>query len=148
MEASLREHLGSVFEDPLESSIPAHALGAAVDHVAGGGLVQPDLAVFGPDDGVPMVLVMTAFSDGRLIISTNLGFIVLDPDTGEVLDNRALGGMGWAAFTPAVYNEHVIVGNFFSGDVIKYSLASGEVVARANIGQKNSLSGVVQFPGL
>jgi hypothetical protein len=108
----------------------------------------PDLAVFGPDDGVPMVLVMTAFSDGRLIISTNLGFIVLDPDTGEVLDNRALGGMGWAALTPAVDNEHVIVGNFFSGDVIKYNLASGEVVARANIGQKNSLSGVVQFPGL
>tara|TARA_B110000467_G_scaffold11663_1_gene9851 strand:+ start:2075 stop:2239 length:165 start_codon:yes stop_codon:yes gene_type:complete len=42
---------------------------------------------------------------------------VLDPDTSEVLDNRALGGMGWAALTPAVDNEHVIVGNFFSGDV-------------------------------
>ena len=67
---------------------------------------------------------------------------------GEVLDNRALGGMGWAALTPAFDNEHVIVGNFFSGDIIKYNLASGEVVARANIGQKNSLSGVVQFPGL
>jgi hypothetical protein len=107
-----------------------------------------DLAVFSPDDGVPMVLVMTAFPDGRLLISTNLGFIVLDPDSGEVLDNRQLGGMGWAALAPSLDNEHVIVGNFFSGDVVKYSMTSGEIIARNNIGQKNSLSGVVQFPGL
>lgn len=107
----------------------------------------PDLAEFGPDDGVPMVLVMVAFPDGRLLISTNLGFIVLDPETGELIENHALGGMGWAALAPSVDSEHVIVGNFFSGDIVSYSLAKGEIVARANIGQKNSLSGVVQFQG-
>jgi len=108
----------------------------------------PDLAVMGPDSGVPMVLVLVARPDGRLLISTNLGFIVMDQDNGEVLENHALGGMGWAALAPGIDNEHVIVGNFFSGDVIKYSVISKEIVARNNIGQKNSLSGVVQFPGL
>ena len=108
----------------------------------------PDLAVLGPQSGVPMVLVMVAFPDGRLLISTNIGFIVMDPDTGKVLDNRKLGGMGWAALAPGIDNEHVIVGNFFSGEVVKYSMTKGEIVARNNIGEKNSLSGVAQFPGL
>jgi hypothetical protein len=107
----------------------------------------PDLAVLGPDSGVPMLLVMTALADGRLLISTNLGFIVMDPDSGEILDNRALGGMGWAALAPAIDEGNVIVGNFFTGDIVSYNLAKSEIVARANIGQKNSLSGVVQFPG-
>lgn len=107
----------------------------------------PDLAVFGPDAGVPMLLVMVARPDGRLLISTNVGFIVVDQDTGEVLENRALGGMGWAALAPSIDNDHVIVGNFFSGEVVKYSLGGGEVVARNNIGEQKSLSGVVQYPG-
>ena len=80
----------------------------------------PDLAEFGPDSGVPMVLVMSAMPDGRLLISTNLGFVIVDPDSGELLSSHALGGMGWAAIAPGVDDEHVIVGNFFSGEVIKY----------------------------
>jgi len=108
----------------------------------------PDLAVFGPDSGVPMVLVMAAFPDGRLLISTNLGFIIVDQNSGEVLENRSLGGMGWAAIAPAVDNEHVIVGNFFDGEIIKYRLSDGEIVTRNNIGQKFSLSGVAQYPGI
>ncbi|MDP6437881.1 MAG: hypothetical protein QF790_11405 [Gammaproteobacteria bacterium] len=107
----------------------------------------PDLAVLQPDWGVPMVLILVAFPDDRLLISTNLGFIVLDPDTGELLDNRKLGSMGWAAIAPGVDDEHVIVGNFFSGEVVKYRLSDSEIVARNNIGEKNSLSGIVQFPG-
>lgn len=107
----------------------------------------PDLAVMQPESGVPMLLVMVPRPDGRLLISTNLGFIVMDQDSGEVIENHALGGMGWAALAPGIDNEHVIVGNFFSGDVIKYSTVSRDIVARNNIGQKNSLSGVAQFPG-
>ena len=108
---------------------------------------MPDLAVMGPESGVPMVLVLVARPDGRLLISTNLGFVVMDQDSGDVLESHPLGGMGWAALAPGIDNEHVIVGNFFSGDVIKYSVTSKQVVAKKNIGQKNSLSGVAQFPG-
>jgi len=107
----------------------------------------PDLAQLDKDSGVMMVLVMVQSSDGSLLISTNTGFIVLNPDTGDILENRALGGMGWAALAPSIDGDHVIVGNFFSGEVIKYRLSDGRVVARNSIGQRNSLSGVVQFPG-
>ncbi|MCP4277151.1 MAG: hypothetical protein GY886_10890 [Gammaproteobacteria bacterium] len=108
----------------------------------------PDLAVLAKDSGVPMVLVMVAFPDGRLLISTNLGFIIVDPDSGEVLDQRELGGMGWAAIAPSIDNEHVIVGNFFNGNIIKYRLSDGEVVAQNSINEKFSLSGVAQFAGM
>ena len=107
----------------------------------------PDLALLEPDSGVPMVLVMVAFPDGRLLISTNAGFIVMDPDSGEILEKRELGGMGWAALAPSIDNEHVIIGNFFNGDIIKYRLSDGEVVERSNIGEKFSLSGIIQYPG-
>ncbi len=107
----------------------------------------PDLKVTDPAEGIPMLLVMVERPDGRLLISTNLGFVVLDQDTGTVLEKHALGGMGWAALAPGIDNEHVIVGNFFSGDVVKYSTVKREIVARNSIGQKNSLSGVAQFPG-
>ena len=73
---------------------------------------------------------------------------MLDPNSGELLDNRALGGMGWAALAPGVDNEHIIIGNFFTGEIVKYHLASSEVTTRNNIGQKNSLSGIAQFSGL
>ncbi|MEC9375310.1 MAG: hypothetical protein VYA80_02935 [Pseudomonadota bacterium] len=108
----------------------------------------PDLALLQPDWGIPMVLVMVAAPDGRLLISTNLGFMVLDPDTGELLDKRSLGGMGWAALAPGINNEHIVIGNFFTGEIVKYRFADGEITARNNIGQKNSLSGVAQFPGI
>jgi hypothetical protein len=106
-----------------------------------------DLAVLGSDSGVPMVLILVAFPDGRLLISTNRGFIIMDPDSGEILDNRVLGGMGWAAIAPGIDGEHVFVGNFFSGEVIKYRLADSQVVGSNNIGEKFSLSGVAQYPG-
>ena len=108
----------------------------------------PDLAVLQPEWGVPMVLVMVAMPDGRLLISTNLGFMIMDPQSGAMLAKHDLGGMGWAALAPGIDDDHVVIGNFFSGEVIKYRLSDRTVVARNNIGQKNSLSGVVQFAGL
>jgi hypothetical protein len=107
----------------------------------------PDLAVSQEDWGVPMLLLMVAMPDGRLLVSTNVGFVVLDPDSGALLDNRKLGGMGWAAIAPGIDDQHVIVGNFFDGEAIKYRMSDGDVVARTNIGEKFSLSGIVQYPG-
>ena len=106
-----------------------------------------DLGWIDDDSSVPMLLVMTALADDRLLISTNVGFIIVDQNSGDILEKHELGGMGWAAITPGIDGEHVIVGNFFSGDVVKYNLAERKIVARNSIGEKNSLSGVAQFPG-
>lgn len=107
----------------------------------------PDLADFTGDPTVPMVLVMNAMPDGRLLISTATGFLVMDPRSGEVLRRYPLAGMGWAAVNSSADGQYAIIGNFFTGDIVKVRLSDGEIVARNNVGQVKSLSGVAEFPG-
>lgn len=107
----------------------------------------PDLADFTGNPDVPMVLVMNPLPDGRLPISTGKGFLVMDPKTGAVLRNYPLEGMGWAAVNSSADGGHAIIGNFFTGDIVKVRLADGAIVARNNVGQKESLSGIAEYPG-
>jgi outer membrane protein assembly factor BamB len=107
----------------------------------------PDLRKFEGDPRVPMVLVMNANPTGPLFVSTANGFITLDRDSGEVLRHYPLPGMGWAAINPSPDGRFAFVGNFFTGEFFKVRLDDGAVVARNNIGQKESLSGVAQYAG-
>jgi hypothetical protein len=107
----------------------------------------PDLADFTGNPDVPMVLVMNPAPDGSLLISTGKGFLVMNPKTGAVLRNYPLEGMGWAAVSATTDGKYVIIGNFFTGDIVKVRLSDAAVVARNNIGQKESLSGIAQYPG-
>lgn len=107
----------------------------------------PDLADFATNPDVPMVLVMNATPDGRLLISTGKGFLVMDPKTGAVLRNYPLEGMGWAAVNSSADGQFAIIGNFFTGDIVKIRLSDAAIVARNNIGQRESLSGIAQYPG-
>ena len=107
----------------------------------------PDLANFENNPDVPMVLVMNATPDGRLLISTARGFLVMDPKTGAVLRNYPLEGMCWAAVNSSPDGQFAVIGNFFTGDIVKVRLSDGKIVARNNVGQKESLSGIAEFPG-
>ncbi len=107
----------------------------------------PDLRVFDTDEDVFMVLTLMSMLDGSLLISTGNGLVVLDQHSGETLRYHAMGSPGWAASGPTVDGEGIIVGNFFTGEVVIIDRASGEVVRSSNIGQRNSLSGVAQYPG-
>jgi outer membrane protein assembly factor BamB len=109
----------------------------------------PDLAVFENDARVPMVLTMAPFSDGRLLIATGSGVIVLDQHSGELLRHIPIEGRpGWAAVAPTYDDEFVLVGNFWTGDLLKIRIEDAEIVARTNVGQKESLSGIAQFGGV
>jgi cytochrome c553 len=107
----------------------------------------PDLLRIDNDPEVPMLLVMNPMADGRVVVSTANGFIVVDPDTGRIARKYRLEGMGWAAIGAGVDNAHVFVGNFWSGELVKVRLSDGAVVARTNVQQRESLSGIAQFPG-
>lgn len=108
----------------------------------------PDLAVYEPERGGPaMVLFMTGMPDGRLLITTGRSVLVVDPDSGDTLQEVDLGTSGWAAITPSVEDGVMLVGNFFSGEFLKVRLADGEVLARATINENNSLSGIAQYAG-
>ncbi len=107
----------------------------------------PDLALFKDDPRVPMVLVMVPGRDGQLMLSTGFGFIIVDAKTGALVRHYPLEGRGWAALAPTVDGKGAIVGNFFTGDIVKVRLADGAVLNKTNVGQKESLSGIAQFPG-
>jgi hypothetical protein len=94
-----------------------------------------------------MTLVMVPMRDGRLMLTTGFGLVLLDPETGDVLRHYPLEGRGWAAVAPAADGEFAIIGNFFTGELIRMRLADGEIVARTDVGQKKSLSGIAEFPG-
>lgn len=107
----------------------------------------PDLLRVEKDPDVPMLIVMNPMPDGRVLISTANGFIMVDPDSGQVLRKYRLDGIGWAAINAGTDNEYAFVGNFWTGEVVKVRLSDGAVVARANVQQRESLSGIAQFPG-
>lgn len=108
----------------------------------------PDLRVFDPAKGEPaMVLFMVDMPDGTLLLGTGNKLLMLDPDTGETVNSVDMPSAGWAAVTPSIDAGYVLAGNFFSGELVKLRLADGEIVARADIGEKESLSGIAQFGG-
>jgi hypothetical protein len=108
---------------------------------------MPDLAVFNDDPQVKMLLWMTQMPDKSLLAITGSNMVTIDQNTGKVLREYKMGSFGWAAATPSIDGQYILVGNFMDGDVAKVSVKDGAIVARANIGEKRSLSGVAQFPG-
>jgi len=107
----------------------------------------PDLAVFNDDPQVRMLLWMTRLDQNTLLAITGANMVTIDQNTGKVLREYKMGTFGWAAATPSIDGKFILVGNFMDGDVAKVSIYDGTVVARANIGETRSLSGVAQFPG-
>ena len=107
----------------------------------------PDLAVFKDDPNVRMVLWMTKLHDGSLLVVTGANMITVDPRSGKVVKTYEMDSFGWAAAATSIDGAHILIGNFMDGDVAKVSVADGSIVARANIGEQRSLSGIAQFPG-
>ena len=107
----------------------------------------PDLKVFQPSDGVFMVIGLCLMPDGRVVVTSGTAALVLDPSTGEIMDNFDLGGAGWAACMPAMNGRDILVGNYFTGDLVILEGATGQVLNSGNVGEAKSLSGVAQFAG-
>jgi len=64
-----------------------------------------------------------------------------------VLREYPLPGPGWAAEGRSTEKDTVLLGNFFTGTVAKFSLATGEILAKAETGVQRSLAGLAQYPG-
>lgn len=107
----------------------------------------PDLKVFDEHEDIFMVLTMMPMVDGSLLISTGNGMVTLDQHTGDIIKYYDMDSGGWAACAPTADGQNIIVGNFFTGQVVLVSVETGEVVQSDFIGQNNSLSGVAQYPG-
>ncbi|MDJ0928732.1 MAG: hypothetical protein QNJ73_13930 [Gammaproteobacteria bacterium] len=109
----------------------------------------PDLVTYAPDSW-QMVLVARHNPDGTLlmIMASRAGFAMqhLAAD-GTVLQEWDLPGPGWAIVSPCLDEGTVLLGNFFTGDIGKFKLESGELTAQVNAGVERSLAGIAQYTG-
>ena len=107
----------------------------------------PDLVVFKDNPDVHFTLWLTKMADGSLLLVTGANFCVLDAKTGAIKRVYPMESFGWAAASVSIDGGYILSGNFMDGDVAKIRLSDGAIVAKANIGEKRSLSGIAQFPG-
>lgn len=111
----------------------------------------PDLVTLDPAAGAMAILAVHQ-ADGTLLFmkaSRATGFTMqhLDAD-GNVLRDYPLPGAGWANITPSPIEKGVaLLGNFFTGQVAKFDLATGQVTTTAETNVKKSLAGIAQYAG-
>ncbi len=110
----------------------------------------PHLVTYAPDSGNMAMTIMYA-RDGRLLhIRANFrqGFFLEQlSEKGEVIRSYPLPGPGWAAVGQSEEPDTALIGNFFTGTVARFSLATGQILAQAETGVQRSLAGVAQYPG-
>ncbi|MCU0760788.1 MAG: SMP-30/gluconolactonase/LRE family protein [Steroidobacteraceae bacterium] len=105
----------------------------------------PDLLQFGKDDprGTygPAVL-----RDGRVLLATGGGALMLDPD-GSLLRSYEFGSArGWSRLTLSLDQRVFHVGNFVEGRLETRDVETGELRHVLDIQRKYCLSGVAEVP--
>jgi hypothetical protein len=66
---------------------------------------------------------------------------------GRTMCCYPLDGHGWATLKAAADGRHLYVGNYFTGQLVKLELESGEHVAVADTGVERSLAGIAEYVG-
>ena len=106
---------------------------------------MPDLQSL-PSDERGMFFAMDYGPRGQLYVSRGNRVDLVSP-RGRTMCCYPLEGHGWATLAACSDGRHLFLGNFFSGQVVKMELGSGEPVAVADTGVKKSLAGIAEFVG-
>ncbi len=108
------------------------------------GTQLPDLRTF-PFDREHMYFGLTRAQAGELLCTRGNGIEVMDEE-GRDLDFYPLEGFGWALVEDLSDGRHCVVGNWFSGEVIKFNKQAREIVASENVGER-CIAGIAQYSG-
>jgi sugar lactone lactonase YvrE len=103
----------------------------------------PDLQCL-PDGDREMFFAMDYGPQGRLYVSRG-NRIDLVNSAGRTTVSYPLEGHGWATLKAAADGRHLYIGNFFSGQLAKLELESGDIVASADTGVERSLAGIAEY---
>ena len=106
----------------------------------------PDALNLPEEDRAAMCFAVGYARDGALLHMRGNAIEVLS-EQGERLRELPLPGFGWASMCVSADGEHVLGGNFFTGEVARMNLESGEITASANVGVERSLAGIAEFAG-
>ena len=108
-----------------------------------------DLFTYEPDSGNMVIAISYATNGDFYSIKANFGsgFALCkhNPSTGEITDEKILPGPGWASLCLSSDSEHALIGNFFNGQIAKFSLQTGQMVASAETSVERSLAGIAEF---
>jgi sugar lactone lactonase YvrE len=103
----------------------------------------PDLQCL-PEGEREMFFAMDYGPQGRLYVSRGNRIDLVD-SAGRTRVSYPLDGHGWATLKAAADGRHLYIGNFFSGQLAKLELESGEIVAGADTGVERSLAGIAEY---
>ena len=106
---------------------------------------RPDVLNLPDEDRRAMCFAVGYSRDGALLHMRGNAVEVLS-EQGERLRELPLPGFGWATMCVSADGEHVLGGNFFTGEIARLSLESGEITAGANVGVERSLAGIAEYP--
>lgn len=109
----------------------------------------PDLQSFEPPfppGPPPMFFGMQHAIDGTLYVLRGAGIEVVD-EHGKTQRSIPLPGFGWALMDLMTDGEHCLVANFFTGEVARIHLASGDKQASVTAGLPKSVAGLAQYRG-
>jgi hypothetical protein len=99
-----------------------------------------------PEGEREMFFSMDYGPQGRLYVSRGTRVDLVSP-RGRTMCCYPLEGHGWATLKAAADGRHLYIGNFFSGQLVKLELESGEHVAVADTGVARSLAGIAEYVG-
>lgn len=105
----------------------------------------PDLQCL-PEGEREMFFAMDYGPRGRLYVSRGTRVDLVSPE-GRTMCCYPLDGHGWATLKAAADGKHLYIGNYFSGQLVKLELESGEYVAIADTGVQRSLAGIAEYVG-
>jgi len=103
-----------------------------------------DLQQFAPDSG-EMFFDLTSAPGRRLLVTRGARVDILD-QSGTELGRVPLDGFGWSIVAAGRAGETAYVGNWFTGEVVRLNLDTGEILARTAIAPK-CIAGIAQYPG-
>lgn len=99
----------------------------------------------GSGGGPPPMMFDVKRAGDNLVMPLGTKLTVLS-QAGEVVTEVPLDGFGWALAASGTDDTYAYAANWFSGDVVKVSLETGEVLARVTIAP-STLSGLIQYHG-
>ena len=106
---------------------------------------MPDLQCL-PEGEREMFFAMDFGPQGRLYVSRGNRVDLVSPE-GRTMCCYPFDGHGWATLKAAADGRHLYVGNYFSGELVKLELESGEHVATTDTGVEKSLAGIAEYVG-
>ena len=105
-----------------------------------------DVLTLPEEDRRAMCFAVGYSRDGALLHMRGSAVDVLS-EQGQRIREIPLPGFGWAVMCICPDGEHVLGGNFFTGDCARVDLESGAIKASANVGVERSLAGIAEFAG-